>query len=54
MALSKEDKEYCLTTAIQLAFKAAEGGGMEAGGQVAFTIEACYETLTKLKEIVKS
>jgi len=54
MALSAEDKDWCFTTAVQLAFKVAEGGGVEKGVEIANTIEYTYQVLTKLTEAKKN
>ena len=54
MALSQEEKHSCFNTAIQLAFKLAEGGGVEKGVEIANCIEYTYQILTKLTEEKKS
>lgn len=50
MALSAESKKWCFETALKLAFKVAEGGGVEKGVEVANTIEYTYEILKKIAE----
>lgn len=54
MALSQEEKDWCLSTAINLAAKLAEGGGIDKGAEIAYSIELCYSTLCKLVESKKS
>lgn len=54
MALTKEEKDWCFSTAINIAFKMAEGGGAEKGIEIANCIEHTYQTLTRLTEEKKS
>lgn len=54
MALSKDEKDWCFNTAVQLAFKLAEGGGVEKGGEIANCIEYTYQILARLSEEKKS
>ncbi|ACD96433.1 hypothetical protein [Trichlorobacter lovleyi] len=54
MALTKEEKDWCFSTAVNLAFKMAEGGGAEKGVEIANCIEYSYQILTKLTEEVKN
>lgn len=54
MALSQEEKDWCFSTAINLAAKLAEGGGVSKGIEIADSIEYCYNALCKLTEAKKN